>query len=56
MEMFSRLWRCYLDYGDVITIQELIMMHLVEEVQYKVVLIVSGCRHGINPESFYELG
>ena len=33
------------------------MMHLVEQVQYKAALIVSGCWHGTNREKLYkELG
>ena len=47
--------RPYLDYGDIIYHnQRLDLMNLVEKVQYKAALIVSGCWHGTNRERLYE--
>ena len=47
--------RSHFDYGAVIYHdQRTDMMHLVEQVQYKSALIVSGCWHGTNREELYE--
>ena len=47
--------RPHLDYGDVIYHnQRTDLMNLVEQVQYKAALIVSGCWQGTNREKLYE--
>ena len=52
------LYKLYVDYGDVIYHnQRTDLMNLIEQVQYKAALLVSGCWQGTNREKLYdELG
>ena len=54
----SAMRKTHLDYGDVIFHNERTdLMNLIEQVQYKAALIVSGCWQGTNREKLYdELG
>ena len=55
MNMCSKLYvRPHLDYGDIYHNQRTDLMSLIELVQYKAVLIVSGCWHGTYRESLYD--
>ena len=56
LDMCYKLYvRPHLDYGDVIYHNQRIdLMNLIEQVQYKAGLIVSGCWQGTNPERLYD--
>ena len=59
LDLFYKMYvRPHLDYGDVIFHnQRMDLMDLIERVQYKAALIVSGCWQGTSREKLYdELG